>query len=205
MFGGGSTLGVGSYLVLEQNSQLELGENVYFENNCEVTLGKNSYSNIGADVYFNAYTILYNWKNGNLEIGKQSRFGRFNLIAVCPDDSILIGEQSLTARNVSMMSNDGHPIYDIAAGEIINLKEKTTLKIDKHVWIGNGGTIMSECIIGKNCMVGANSFVRNKKFPNNCIIAGNPAKVIRKDITWNKTMIKNMYELEDDYIAYTED
>lgn len=40
-------------------------------------------------------------------------------------------------------------------------------------------TILAGTIIGKNCVVGANSVVKGK-FDNYCVIAGNPARVIKK-------------------------
>ena len=39
--------------------------------------------------------------------------------------------------------------------------------------------IQSGTILGKQCIVGANSVVRGQ-FPDYCVIAGNPAKIIKK-------------------------
>ncbi len=51
--------------------------------------------------------------------------------------------------------------------------------------IGDNVTIYPNCVIfgnikiGDNCIIGAGSIV-NKDFPDNCVIAGNPARIIRK-------------------------
>ncbi|WP_418555536.1 DapH/DapD/GlmU-related protein [Longibaculum muris] len=53
----------------------------------------------------------------------------------------------------------------------IILKEKS--------WIGAGSTILAGVIIGKNSIVAAGSVV-TKDVPDNCIVGGNPAKIIKK-------------------------
>jgi acetyltransferase-like isoleucine patch superfamily enzyme len=50
--------------------------------------------------------------------------------------------------------------------------------INENCWIGEGVSIMPDVIIGKNCIIGTNSVV-TKSFPDNVIIAGNPARIIR--------------------------
>ena len=55
-----------------------------------------------------------------------------------------------------------------SAGEVV---------IGNNVFIGMNATILKNVHIGNNCIIGANSLV-NKSFPDNVVIAGNPAKVI---------------------------
>ncbi len=38
--------------------------------------------------------------------------------------------------------------------------------------------------IGNNVVIGAGSVV-TKNVPDNCVVAGNPAKIIEKNITWH--------------------
>lgn len=51
------------------------------------------------------------------------------------------------------------------------------VKIGNNVFIGMKTTILKGVHIGNNVIVGANSLV-NKDIPDNCVVAGNPAKVI---------------------------
>ena len=51
------------------------------------------------------------------------------------------------------------------------------VKIGNNVFIGMKSTILKGVHIGSNVIIGANSLV-NKDIPDNCVVAGNPAKVI---------------------------
>lgn len=51
--------------------------------------------------------------------------------------------------------------------------------IEDNVWLGNYVTVLPGTIIGKNSIVGAGSIVKGI-FPENVIIQGNPARIIKK-------------------------
>lgn len=53
------------------------------------------------------------------------------------------------------------------------------VKIGNNVWIGDNVCIMPGVTLGNNVIVGANAVV-TKSFPENTVIAGVPAKVIKK-------------------------
>lgn len=52
-----------------------------------------------------------------------------------------------------------------------------SVKIGDNVFIGMRTTILKGVQIGNNVIIGANSLV-NKSVPDNCVVAGNPAKVV---------------------------
>lgn len=51
------------------------------------------------------------------------------------------------------------------------------VKIGNNVFIGMKSTILKGVRIGNNVIIGANSLV-NKDVPDNCVVAGNPARVV---------------------------
>jgi acetyltransferase-like isoleucine patch superfamily enzyme len=53
------------------------------------------------------------------------------------------------------------------------------IRIGRNVWIGANSVILDGSEIGDNSIIVANSLV-NRRFPPNCIIQGNPARVILK-------------------------
>jgi acetyltransferase-like isoleucine patch superfamily enzyme len=71
-------------------------------------------------------------------------------------------------------------------GKNVQIFKNVTLALvdGKECEIGEGSVIFSHVIIlgkriGKNCVIGAGSVV-TKDIPDNCIVAGNPAKIIKK-------------------------
>lgn len=63
-------------------------------------------------------------------------------------------------------------------------------KIGQNCFIGYGVAILAGTILGKQCIVGANSVVRGE-FPDYCVIAGAPARVIKKYNIYSGTWEKN--------------
>ena len=62
------------------------------------------------------------------------------------------------------------------------------MKIGNHVWVGARAVILKNTIIPDNCIVGFSSVVSSKTFigeKGHCIAAGNPAKIIKRDISWD--------------------
>ena len=57
------------------------------------------------------------------------------------------------------------------------LAHRGGVKIGNNVFIGMKTTILKGVHIGDNVIIGANSLV-NKNIPDNCVVAGNPAKII---------------------------
>jgi acetyltransferase-like isoleucine patch superfamily enzyme len=58
------------------------------------------------------------------------------------------------------------------------LFSKGPVIIGNNVWIGEGVVILPNVTIGENCIIGANSVV-TKSFPENSVIGGNPARIIK--------------------------
>ncbi|WP_373478950.1 DapH/DapD/GlmU-related protein [Geminocystis sp.] len=105
---------------------------------------------------------------------------------------IYIGKGCIIADNVLIMDSDSHPISpkqrfqdSITSSKGIHvfpdLKNvgNAPVTICDGVWIGAHSLILKGVTIGKGSIVGAGSVV-TKDVPEMTIVAGNPAKVIRK-------------------------
>lgn len=94
--------------------------------------------------------------------------------------SISIGDNTLIGGNCKIIDNDFHPI-EIEARNADD-KDKIGTKpivIGKNCFIGCNSLILKGTVLGDGCVVGAGAVVCGK-FEDNCVIAGNPARVIKK-------------------------
>ncbi len=82
-----------------------------------------------------------------------------------------------------MFINDKYPRATNDKGELQNEEdwkvEPTMVK--RGASIGSGSTILSHVTVGENAVVGAGSVV-TKDVPPNTIVAGNPARILRKNL-----------------------
>ncbi|MGO1097484.1 acyltransferase [Priestia megaterium] len=94
--------------------------------------------------------------------------------------SITIGDNTLIGGNAKILDNDFHPIEVEARNA--DIKEKIGAKpiiIGENCFIGCNSIILKGTVLGDGCVVGAGAVVSGV-FENNCIIIGNPARVIKK-------------------------
>lgn len=92
---------------------------------------------------------------------------------------LIIGEDGMLSRNVKVMTGDGHAIYQ--AGQCIN--PARSINIGDHVWLADGVTVLKGVSIGDNAVAGINSLITHEVAAGT-IVAGNPARAIRRDVTW---------------------
>ena len=85
---------------------------------------------------------------------------------------ITIDDDALIAANVQLLSNN----HDLQNRRVITCEP---VHICRRVWIGAGSTILPGVTVGENAVVGAGSVVTHDVEPNT-IVAGNPAKLIRR-------------------------
>lgn len=83
-----------------------------------------------------------------------------------------IGEGTIWSFNVCIQTGN-HDYFD---RDKYIIKD---IKIGKNCWISHAVTIVAGVEIGDNVIVGANSVV-TKSFPNNVVIGGCPAKIIKE-------------------------
>ena len=96
---------------------------------------------------------------------------------------IVIGDNCLFSKGVLIRSGElPHKIWDTITG--VNLDNSDGIKIGNHVWIGENAYIMKKVQIQDESIVGTSSVVTRKFKETNVAIAGNPASICRKNISW---------------------
>lgn len=93
---------------------------------------------------------------------------------------ITIGDNTMIGGNAKILDNDFHPIE--VEARLVDDKSKIGTReivIGKNCFIGCNSLILKGTVLGDGCVVGAGAVVSGQ-FEDNCVIAGNPARVIKK-------------------------
>ena len=111
---------------------------------------------------------------GPVIIGDESRIGLSNTII----GPVKIGSNTNLAQNIVISGlNHGYEAIDIPPKDQPCTTSKIT--IGDGCWIGANATITAGVTLGKHTIVAAGSVV-TKSFPGHCVIAGSPARIIKK-------------------------
>lgn len=95
--------------------------------------------------------------------------------------SVTIGNDCLLASGVSITDYDGHPLDALRrrAGHRTPPHGIRPVIIGDDVWIGQGAIVLKGVTIGSRSVVGAGSVVV-RDVPSDCVVAGNPARVVKR-------------------------
>ncbi len=166
-------------ILLKNN--LNIGDNCVFNQKTRFTgCGKITVGNkvnfgykIGGRFYGPGIELQARTLNSNITIGNNVLTNNNMCIISC--GSISIGDDCLIGQNVTFMDFDAHGIHPEQRRK---LGEIGTIAIGQNVWIGNDVLILKNVKIGNNSVVAAGAIV-TKEFPDNVVIGGIPAKIIR--------------------------
>lgn len=158
-FGKNLNIGYRCYIDALSKEGLTIGDNVSMGNNTTIRLTGSlkqiaTYVRIGNNVGLGTHGY-YGCGVGFLEIGDNTIFG--NYVSVHPENhnysslNVPIRDQGVTGKGVVIGAN---------------------------CWIGAKVTILDGTRLGNGCVVAAGAVVKGE-FPDNCIIGGVPAKVIK--------------------------
>lgn len=144
---------------------------------------------LGKDVRLSKFINLYGCEIGDetkigafVEIQKNAKVGRRCKISshsfIC--EGVTIEDNVFIGHGVTFV-NDAYPRATTAAGELqteSDWKVERT-RIRKGASIGSGATILCNVTVGENAIIGAGSVVTTD-VPAGVIVAGNPARILRK-------------------------
>ena len=110
-----------------------------------------------------------------LSIGEGSFVNhRSELIA---HERVEIGRHCLLAWDVQVLDSDSH--------RVDGLPHTAPVVIGDRVWIGCRATVLKGVTIGDGAVVAAGSVV-TRDVPARALVAGNPARVVREEVTWTE-------------------
>lgn len=171
-----------------------LGKRVSFFNTSKIKFGK--YLKLGNDVRLNALgkqgimlgnnvgigsfsqvivATSLNHIGSYIKIGNNVGIGEFAYLGGA--GGLEIGDECIIGQYLSC-----HPENHIADDLTISIRhqgvKRKGIKIGKNCWIGSKVTILDGVEVGNGCIIAAGAVV-NKSFPDNSVIGGVPAKLLK--------------------------
>lgn len=170
-------------------NKLTLYEGTHF-NSCTLNINDGSEIEIGRSRYgINNLTVHAN--GGIIKIGSDFSCWGVNLRVQEKGSKITIGNDCMFSSDILIYATDIHGIIDLKSNEVINRARPVV--IGDHVWIGRRVCILKGVCLSENTIVGMGSVV-TKSFENgNISIAGNPAEIIKKDVTWTRRHVDSFF------------
>ena len=125
--------------------------------------------------------------------------------SVCIDETrpylVNIGNDVKITRGVTILTH-GYDWSVLSETHSCVLGSAGAVSIGNNVFIGMNSTILKGVTVGNNVIIGANSLV-NKNVPDNCVVAGNPAKIICSvDDYYTKRCVAQKEEAFEMYCKY---
>lgn len=112
---------------------------------------------------------------------KESDSGITENTMVYVNKMVKIGKDFICAWDVFITDSNWH--------NIVGKCHQADVNIGDHVWIAKSVNILKGTNIDNNCIVASNTKITDDTFPDNSLIGGVPAKIIKANIDWNRDII----------------
>ena len=168
------------------NNHITIGHpNKSFKDCKFIIRANNATYDIGDVNFMHKATIVSAWGNNQqFYFGDNSDCNELSVFLMEENTSVVIGKDTIMSTGITIRPTDIHTIIDIESEEVIN-KTKHPVIIGEHCWISQGVTFLKGARIPNNTIVGAQSLVTKEFTTEDTIIAGVPAKQIRKGVRWD--------------------
>lgn len=143
-----------------------------------ISLGKGARLEIENDFIIGQGVKILVESNASLKIGGKNLSSGSGITCdttILVSKSIEIGKDVIIAWGVFVTDSDWHTFN----GEYV----KKPVFIGDNVWISHDASILKGVTIGQGSIIGAKSLVVGA-IPERCMAAGNPAKILKTNVTW---------------------
>lgn len=172
-------------IVKGKENVIKLGNDVKLERTEIKVFGNNNKVTFSNSVkIYDFCQILIEGNNCEINIGSRTTIGSAHIFCGESNTSVNIGKNCMISREVFINTSDFHSILDRSSGLRINPPE--SIIVGDNVWIGFNCRINKGSTVGQNSVVATGAIVANKKYPDNVILGGLPAKIIKENIMWSR-------------------
>jgi acetyltransferase-like isoleucine patch superfamily enzyme len=140
-------------------------------------MSENSQLIINGTVIAGPGTFISINKNASIEIGDNVFINSDCKLISC--NNIKIGANSQISWEVEIIDSDFHSIVRD------DFEVSKPIVVGSNVWIGSRASIRKGVTIGSGAVIASGAVV-TRDVPEGCLVAGVPARIIRRDIKWKK-------------------
>lgn len=163
------------------------GKNILLDH-CKIQVfGSNSSIILHSDTFLLGSSLWIEDNGSSIVIGENTKMHEQAHLAAIEGCAVKVGRDCLFSSNIYAATGDSHSVLDAADGRRINPSKD--ILIGDHVWIGQGVTLTKGVSIGRDSIIGGGSVVTKSFEDSNVAIAGNPAKIVKRDINWDYNRI----------------
>lgn len=131
----------------------------------------------------------HNYANNSIfSIGNDTTINGLKAVILEPDSLLTIGEDCMFSSGIQIWVSDTHSIIDLE-GKLLNFGGQ--VQFGNHVWVGTDVKIGKRVTVSDNSIVGWNSVVTSEFNEPNVVIAGNPAKIVKQGVSWDRRSPEN--------------
>lgn len=168
------TIGVGNFVYLGPGSDIA---RMRIENK-----GNDNTIIVGRNANLKGF-ISIRGSNQFIVIGSYTTFN--NVTIICKyGGNVFIGKDCMFSSGIEVRTSDSHAIVDTDKLEKVN--HSASVYIGDHVWVGKNAVMQKGALVGDDSVIGMSSFVNGVHSEPNTILAGAPAKVVRRSRTWSR-------------------
>ena len=173
---------IGPSVKIYYPSGLEIGANFVAERGCEINCLSTQGMKFGNNVTVGSYALirpsnLYGGSIGaGLKVGDNSNIGPYSYIGC--SGYIEIGENVMISPRVSLYA-ENHNFQEVDRTMKDQGVDIQSLVIEDDCWIAANSVILAGVKVGQGSVIAAGSVVTKNVAPYS-VVAGNPAKLIRK-------------------------
>ena len=170
---------------IKNRNEINLGNRNKLINSCSLGIDSNCKLNF-ADNNDIWKMEVHLFNNSSFIVGNNNFFNKSILITCHSYTNTHVHDFSIFASEVEIINGDGHSIFDNSTKRKVNDMSigNNTIEICDHVWLCRRAMLLSGAKIGQGCIVGAGAIVNKSYSLNNCLIAGVPAQIKKKNISW---------------------
>ncbi|WP_396194520.1 acyltransferase [Flavobacterium sp.] len=176
----GKKIFIGKNTKIINSKNIDFGKSVTIAKHCFLDGFSKEKIVFGDCVKIGAYSTLtstshFSKYGKGLKIGNNSAVGQFTEFGAA--GGIEIGNDVIMGSYVSFHSEN----HNFSDTEILIREQGVTskgIKLGNNIWVGAKVTFLDGCVVGNNSVVAAGAVV-NGIFPDNVVIGGVPAKIIK--------------------------